>query len=114
MGLFDTIKDQALGFLGQKSPAAATMIKGLIDQNGGIDGIVKSFQEKGFGEAAKSWVATGANSPITAEAIQKVFGNEKVKELAAKIGVTPETVSAQIATHLPQIIDKLTPNGKIG
>ncbi len=37
MGMFDTIKDQALSFLGQKSQAAATMIKGLIDQNGGID-----------------------------------------------------------------------------
>lgn len=113
MGLFDSIKDQALNFLSQKSPATATAIKGLIDQNGGIEGLVKNFEEKGFGEIAKSWVSTGNNLPITGEAIQKIFGNEKVKDLAAKIGVTPETVSTQLAEHLPQIIDKLTPNGKI-
>jgi uncharacterized protein YidB (DUF937 family) len=74
---------------------------------------VQAFHEKGLGGVVNSWVGTGANQSITAEQIQSVLGNEHIKEFAAKAGIPPEQASAKIAEYLPQVVDKLTPNGQL-
>jgi uncharacterized protein YidB (DUF937 family) len=38
---------------------------------------------------------------------------EKIQQLAAQVGIPPETVSSKLAEFLPVIVDKLTPNGVI-
>ena len=42
-----------------------------------------------------------------------MLGNEQVGNIAGKLGVSPDQVSGQIAEFLPQIVDKLTPNGSL-
>ena len=34
-------------------------------------------------------------------------------QLAGKLGVSPETINAQLAERLPQVVDQMTPNGKV-
>lgn len=111
MSLLSSMTDIAMNALGQKSPLAAQAVQTLLQQNGGVDGLVKNFQEKGLGDIAKSWVSAGANLPISAAQIQTVLGTETVKNLAAKMGTTPENISEQLTQHLPSLIDQLTPNG---
>ena len=53
------------------------------------------------------------NIPITADQIQHALGSEQVKELAAKAGISPDLASSSLATMLPSLIDKLTPNGQM-
>ena len=48
----------------------------------------------GLGEKLKSWVSTGPNLPITAKEIQKALGSEKVKALAAQVGIPADNVAA--------------------
>jgi len=60
-----------------------------------------------------SWVSTGQNLPISAEQLQSVLGNEQVQAIAQKLGFTPQEVSAHLAELLPQVIDKLTPDGNV-
>ena len=113
MGLLDSIAGSVLGKFGGEQGSMAQVAIDLFNQNGGLSGILEKFKEGGLGETAATWVGTGSNAPITAEQLSSVFGNGAIAELAAKFGINAETLSAQIAQHLPNVIDKLTPNGEV-
>ncbi len=113
MGLLDSITGSILGKLGGEQGNMAQVALDLFNQNGGLSGILEKFKEGGLGETAASWVGTGANIPVTAKDISNVLGNGAIADLAAKFGINPETLSAQIAEHLPTVVDKLTPNGEV-
>jgi uncharacterized protein YidB (DUF937 family) len=75
--------------------------------------LLQTFHEKGLGGIASSWVGTGENQSISAEQIQNVVGEERIQQFAAKVGIPPEQASSKLAEYLPQIIDRLTPNGQV-
>jgi uncharacterized protein YidB (DUF937 family) len=89
----------------------ATVVNGLIEKHGGIQGIVSQLEQQGLGGTVRSWVGTGANQPISADQIHQAFGSDTVKQLAAKVGMSPEDLAAKLSQILPQAIDKLTPGG---
>jgi uncharacterized protein YidB (DUF937 family) len=105
MGMFDGILGGVVG------AEMATVVNGLIEKHGGIQGIVSQLEEQGLGGTVRSWVGTGANQPITADQIHQAFGSDTVKQLAAKVGMSPEDLAAKLSQILPQAIDKLTPGG---
>jgi uncharacterized protein YidB (DUF937 family) len=107
MGLFDGILGGVVG------AEMATVVNGLIERHGGVQGIVAQLEQQGLGGTVRSWVGTGANQPITAEQIHQAFGSDAVKQLAAKVGMTPEELAAKLSSILPQAIDKLTPGGVV-
>ncbi len=113
MGLFDNIAGAVLGKIGGEQGGMAQAAMEMFNQNGGIGGILDKFQQGGLGDLAASWVGKGENLPITAEQISNVLGNGAIADMAAKFGLSPETLSAQIAQHLPTLIDKMTPNGTV-
>lgn len=113
MGLLDSIAGSVLGKIGGEQGGIAQIAMDLFNQNGGLSGILEKFNAGGLGEAAASWVGKGENLSISAEQISSILGNSAIADLAAKVGITPETLSAQIAEHLPSVIDKLTPNGEV-
>jgi uncharacterized protein YidB (DUF937 family) len=80
---------------------------------GGLSGLVQQFHSAGFAAVVQSWVSTGPNQPITAQQIQQVLGNEKVKQIAARLGVDTNVVSQKLATILPEVVNHLTPNGQV-
>jgi uncharacterized protein YidB (DUF937 family) len=82
-------------------------------QSGGLTGLVTNFQKNGLGDVVSSWISTGKNLPISADQIQRVFGNQQVSQIAQKVGIEPEKVSSALASVLPGLVDKLTPNGKV-
>ena len=85
----------------------------LQKQEGGLGGLVQAFQNKGLGEIASSWVGTGQNLPVSSEQLQSVLGSDMVSGLAAKLGMSPGDMSGRLSQLLPQVVDKLTPNGQI-
>ena len=107
MGMFDGILGGVVG------AEMATVVNGLIQKHGGIQGIVDQLEQQGLSGTVRSWVGTGANQPITAEQIHQAFGADTVKELAAKIGLSPDVLAAKLSQVLPQAIDKLTPAGTV-
>jgi len=115
MGILDNIENRAVtGMLGGNSnPLATSLLQMIQNQPGGLSGLLQCFHEKGLGGLAASWVGTGQNLPITADQIQHVLGSEQVKQLAAKAGISPETASATLSQLLPNLVDKLTPNGQV-
>ncbi|MGO9391277.1 YidB family protein [Rhodoblastus sp.] len=81
--------------------------------SGGLDSLLNQFRQAGHGQAAESWVGTGQNQPISAEQINSVIGQGKIAEIAQQAGISPEQMSQLLAQALPNLIDKLTPGGKI-
>ena len=119
MGLLDQIvKGLAGKFLGggggTQNPLL-DMALGLINnpQAGGLGGLIETFKSKGLGNAVSSWVSTGQNQPVSGEQIQHVLGKEQIEQIVEKIGISKGEVSSGLASILPQIIDKLTPNGTL-
>ncbi len=82
-------------------------------QSGGLAGLVSNFQKNGLGDVVSSWISTGKNLPISADQIQRVFGNQQVSQIAQRVGIEPEKVTTTLASILPGLVDKLTPNGKL-
>jgi uncharacterized protein YidB (DUF937 family) len=112
MGMMDDVKNKAMSAFGG-NPTVGALLQMVNNHPGGFSGLIATFQEKGLGGVVSSWVGTGANQPITAEQIQRVLSNEHIQQFAAKLGISPEQASAKIAEYLPQLVDKLTPNGQI-
>jgi uncharacterized protein YidB (DUF937 family) len=80
---------------------------------GGLDGLLEKLKTVGQGDKADSWVGTGENKPIQPNNLGKALGDQTVKELAAKAGVSEEELLKQLSTALPGVVDKLTPNGNL-
>jgi uncharacterized protein YidB (DUF937 family) len=114
MGLFDSVAGAVLGKLGGGEQGGMAQIAlDMFNQHGGIGGILDKFKENGLAEQAASWVGKGENLPISADQLSSVLGSGVIAEMAAKFGIDPSTLSAQIAEHLPTVIDKLTPDGEV-
>ena len=113
MGLLDSVAGAMLGKLGGEQGGMAQIAMDLFNQNGGLSGILDKFKQGGLGETAASWVGKGENMPVSSDQIASVLGSGAIAEMAAKFGINPETLSAQIAQHLPGVVDKLTPNGEV-
>ena len=114
MGLLDMAK----GMLGGDPTAGSgnligTVMQALNSQPGGLDGVVQSLREGGLAGAVNSWIGTGTNTPVSADQVQSVLGSGVLSDLAAKLGISPETAGAQLSQLLPGIVDHLTPNGEV-
>jgi len=81
-------------------------------ETGGLQGMVQQFQSNGLGEIVNSWVGSGANQPISGDQIAQVVGQDRLNEIASKLGMQPDQISGLIAQHLPGVIEKMTPTGQ--
>ena len=85
----------------------------LLQQNGGVGGLLQQFQQKGYGEAANSWVSTGSNKPISGDILSQVLGSGQLDALAQQLGMPRGQVADEMASALPQMVDRLTPQGHV-
>jgi len=118
MSLLDQFSSQvsaALGGAAGQHPGLLGHVVDLVNNpaTGGLNGLVQAFHDHGLGGVVSSWISTGANQPVTADQISRVLGPERIQLIATKLGVAPETVTAQLATALPALINHLTPNGTV-
>src|SRR5512133_1171549 len=113
MGLMDMVG----GLLGQGGQAQGgnplmSAVMGLIQNHpGGIQGLLGQLQEKGLGDQVASWIGTGANQPVSAEHIQNALGSDQLQQVAGQMGVSQEEAASGLAGLLPQVVDKLSPQG---
>src|ERR1700758_1730150 len=115
MGILDELENRAANSMlgGTSNPLATGLLQMIQNQPGGLSGLIQCFHDKGLGGLAASWVGTGQNLPVTTDQIQNVLGNDRVKELAAKAGISPGLAGTALSQLLPALVDKLTPNGQV-
>lgn len=80
---------------------------------GGLGGLLEAFTRNGLGEQAQSWVGTGANLPISGDQLQQVLGSDMLSGIAQQLGMSQQDASSGLAGLLPQLVDQLTPQGKL-
>ncbi len=118
MGLFDSVVGSVLNNMGGNAQAGGggdimQMVMGLMQQNGGLAGLVEMFNKSGLSQQAASWVGTGANLPINAEQISQALGSGQLADLAGKFGIDPAQLSGSLAQYLPEVVNQLTPQGRL-
>lgn len=97
------------GMLGGALGGAAT--GGVL--NGGLRNLLGELEQKGQGEAVKSWVGTGENRPISRNDLAKAIGAEEIDAVARHSGMSREEVLSAFSEHLPEFVNQLTPDGRL-
>ncbi|MEO8104101.1 MAG: YidB family protein [Betaproteobacteria bacterium] len=125
MGLLDGLMGSLMGGQqagglqqGGDNPLLQMALQMLANQNqaggsGGLGGLINMFQNAGMGEQLKSWIGTGHNMPISADQLTAALGSDKIRDIASQLGMSHGEVSGGLADMLPQLIDRITPNGQI-
>jgi len=90
-----------------------TAVMSMVQQNGGLPGVLDMFRQKGLAQQADSWVGTGANASITADQLQHVFGGDQLRNLAAQFGTSSSQASSILSQILPELVNQYTPTRQI-
>ncbi len=85
----------------------------LLQQNGGLQGVLGKFQQAGYGDQAQSWVGTGQNQSIDPGALSQIFGHGQLGQIAAQLGMSRDEAAGQLAQTLPNVVDRMTPGGEL-
>jgi uncharacterized protein YidB (DUF937 family) len=102
----------AAGETGQDPAAALTGAQQLIDQHGGVDGLLAKLRANGLGSQVDSWVSTGANEPVAPQQLGQALGPDTVNQLSSSTGISIQSLLPMLAAVLPMIVSHLTPTGQ--
>jgi uncharacterized protein YidB (DUF937 family) len=80
---------------------------------GGLGDLVERFKKNGLGGQADSWVGTGANQPVSEQQVEQGVGGDTLDDLAAQTGLSREQLLQRLKAVLPDMVDKMTPNGHL-
>jgi len=128
MSLLNSILGGLMGGQAQQSPVAGILTSLLSGgaqgapgaQGGtqgagasGLMGLISRFEQSGLGNVAQSWVGNGPNQSVTPQQLQNVFGQQQVSQWAQQSNMQPHDLLSQLAQFLPQIVDRMTPQGGV-
>jgi uncharacterized protein YidB (DUF937 family) len=96
-------------------------VKGMANQTasggdnpqGGLGGLVDSFKKAGLGQKADSWVGAGQNEAVAPAEIEQGVGGDMIDQLAAQTGLSREELLKRLSAVLPDVVDKMTPSGRL-
>jgi uncharacterized protein YidB (DUF937 family) len=80
---------------------------------GGLGGLIAMLQQAGLGDAAASWVSPGENHSVSPDQVRAAFGDERMDELASRLGLGTPQVASELSEVLPQVVDRMTPDGRL-
>ena len=119
MGLLDSV----IGALAQGQGGARggqgdllNLVLGMLAQNapgGGLGGMLARAQQGGLGDIVQSWIGTGQNLPVSPEQLQSMLGDDTLGQLARQLGLSTGDAAGQLSQVLPDVVDRLTPQGRV-
>lgn len=81
---------------------------------GGLGGLTELLRNSGLGDAVESWIGTGANQSVSAEQVgQALDQSGHLQQLADAAGISKDQAAQHLSELLPEIINRLTPNGSL-
>ncbi|MGY0487434.1 YidB family protein [Streptomyces sp. WG-D5] len=80
-----------------------------------LGGLLEMITKSGLVDKGQldSWVGTGDNQPLSAEQVKQAVPDETLDRVAGEAGVSRDEAAAQVAKELPQVVDRLTPEGQV-
>lgn len=85
----------------------------MFGSSGGLSGLMNNAHSQGLEHMVSSWIASGPNQQASADQVQKLVGQDRINQLANRVGLSSGVVSAALARILPILVDKLTPHGNL-
>ena len=116
MGLLDSVIGSLAGGGGGGANDMLGALASMLANDapgGGLAALVAKFQQGGLGDVVASWISTGRNVPISPDQLHGVLGNDTIGALAQQLGLSHGDVAGQLSQLLPQVVDRLTPNGQL-
>jgi len=107
MGMLDGLLGGIVG------AGMVSVVNGIIEKHGGLQGVVSEFEKNGLGATVQSWVGTGPNQPISPDEVHKALGPELLQQLSEKSGLSVQDLAQKLTHVLPRAVDTLTPNGAV-
>jgi uncharacterized protein YidB (DUF937 family) len=104
-GLGDLLKGKLGGLLA--GGAAGSVL------SGGLNDLLKQFQQSGHSDTAGSWVGTGPNKAISPNDLASALGADKISALVRQSGMSRDDLLQGLSQYLPQAVDQLTPEGRL-
>jgi uncharacterized protein YidB (DUF937 family) len=104
-GLGDVLKGGLGGLLA--GGAAGSVI------SGGLGDLLKQLQQNGHGDTANTWVGNGPNKTISPNDLASALGADQIDNLSSQSGLSRDELLAGLAQHLPDVINHLTPDGRL-
>jgi uncharacterized protein YidB (DUF937 family) len=101
------------GASGSGGNALLQIALSMLQQNGGLEGVLGKFRQAGMGDQADSWVSTGPNMWISPDQLQEVLGSGALSDIASKLGMSQEQAGSAMSQVLPELINQLTPQGQV-
>ena len=81
MGMLDGLLGGIVG------AGLVSVVSGIVEKHGGLQGVVNEFEKSGLGATVQSWVGTGPNKSISPDEVQRAIGPDLLQQLAAKSGL---------------------------
>ena len=80
---------------------------------GGLGDLIGKLTAGGAAPQVNSWIGPGANQSIQPRQLGSALGQTTLDDLAARTGMSREELLNQLSAALPQLINHLTPNGRM-
>ena len=81
--------------------------------SGGLNDLLKQFQQGGQNDVVQSWIGTGPNKSISPDVLSKVLSPDQIRTLSAHTGMSSDQLISMLSKQLPELVNQLTPNGRI-
>ncbi len=102
-----------LGGDGGVDPSQLGDLAKAVQDEGGLDSLIGKLQGAGMGDAVDSWIGGGPNAAVDPQQLGAALGTDEVQRLSSKSGLDIAALLPLLATFLPQIINMITPDGKV-
>jgi uncharacterized protein YidB (DUF937 family) len=88
------------------------VLAGLL-ASGGLQKVLGGLKANGLSAQADSWVGTGANEPVSGSQVEQAIGKEQMQQIAQQLGVSESEAAEAVAQALPEVVDKVSPEGQL-
>lgn len=117
MGIMDEVKEK-LGTLQGTGSKSGSLLSGVMEMfsgqsAGGLKGLIAQFEQRGLGDKVSSWVSPGENQAISPEEVKQGLGEDRIRDLASRSGLSEDEAATHLSRHLPEFVDKMTPDGQV-
>ncbi len=89
------------------------LVLSAIRENGGLASVIQQLRDRGMGTQADSWIGNGSNAVADLQKLINLLGSPIVASIATKLGIDAGKARNAIASILPEVIDQLTPQGRL-
>lgn len=81
--------------------------------SGGLGDLLNQLQERGQGDAARSWVSNEPNRAISADDLASALGSDEIDAMMQQTGLSRNELLAGLADNLPEAVNQMTPQGRL-